>query len=294
MTDALNAGYNAMGVSGGEPLVYPSLRPLLAHAQSLGLVTTVTSNGMLLDQRRLSRLEGVTTLLAISLDGPPASHNRMRNHERAFETMAANLEGVRQSGIPFGFIFTLTQFNLDELEWVVQFALDQGAGLLQIHPLEQVGRATTHLADSTPDDAEAAFGFIEVMRLKEELRGRLTIQIDYAPRAVLRRSPEVVLAQPDGECESSSLLADVLSPLVIEPDGMVVPMEFGLARRYALGSLYDADLATLAHRWQREVEPDFRDLCRRVHAQAVREESPSVLNWYERIHELALEPVTPA
>jgi MoaA/NifB/PqqE/SkfB family radical SAM enzyme len=70
---------------------------------------------------------------------------------RAFSTMAARLEGVRRSGIPFGFIFTLTQFNLHELEWVAGFALQQGARLLQIHPLEEAGRAAERLAGARPD-----------------------------------------------------------------------------------------------------------------------------------------------
>jgi MoaA/NifB/PqqE/SkfB family radical SAM enzyme len=294
MSDAASAGYSAMGVSGGEPLVYPGLRALLGHAQSLGMITTVTSNGMLLDHRRLSNLAGVTSLLAISLDGRPESHNRMRNHPRAFETMASRLEGVRQSGIPFGFIFTLTQYNLDELEWVAQFAVEQRAALLQVHPLEQAGRAITNLADSTPDHIEASFSYVEVLRLKHVLREQIAIQLDYAPREVLRRAPERVLAEPDIARDASRPLADVLSPLVIEPDGMVVPLEFGLSRQFALGSLYDAPLSTLAETWRAECEPAFRDLCRRVHAEAIRDESPTLLNWYEQMHHQALADATPA
>src|SRR5262249_42287984 len=105
VTDAGQEGYTVVGISGGEPLLYRPLPELLEHAHMCGLITTVTSNGMLLDGQRLARLQGCVDLLAISLDGIPASHNRIRGSERAFETMRARLEGVRQSGIPFGFIF---------------------------------------------------------------------------------------------------------------------------------------------------------------------------------------------
>jgi MoaA/NifB/PqqE/SkfB family radical SAM enzyme len=283
-----------MGVSGGEPLVYPGLRTLLEHTHSLGLITTVTSNGMLLDERRLSALAGVTSLLAISLDGRPASHNRMREHPKAFETMASRLEGVRQSGIPFGFIFTLTQYNLDELEWVAEFAVEQHAALLQVHPLEQAGRAVSNLADATPDHIEASFSYLEVMRLKDELRDQLAIQLDYAPREALRRAPERVLAETDIAMNRSLPLAEVLSPIVIEPDGVVVPLEFGLARQFALGSLYDAPLSVLAEAWRSEREPAFRALCRRVHTEAIQEDSPAILNWYEQVHLQALSDAAPA
>src|SRR4249920_1312004 len=96
LTDASEEMYSAVGISGGEPLLYKPLHELLEHAHQSGMKTTVTSNGMLLTEKRLEALRGVVDLLAISLDGVPASHNRMRASERAFDTMVARLEGVRQ------------------------------------------------------------------------------------------------------------------------------------------------------------------------------------------------------
>src|SRR6266567_880068 len=65
--DAAKEGYTIAGISGGEPLLYGSLPELLEHAHQCGMITTVTSNGMLLDERRLARLQGRADLLAISL-----------------------------------------------------------------------------------------------------------------------------------------------------------------------------------------------------------------------------------
>ncbi|MBC8063659.1 MAG: radical SAM protein, partial [Chlorobia bacterium] len=145
ITQAFAEGYNDLAFSGGEPVLYGELRRLMEHGKSLGMVTNLTSNGMLLNGDRLAQLDGVTDLLAISLDGVPESHNKMRNSPNAFERMSANLEGVRKMGIPFGFIFTLTMTNLHELKWVTDFAIEQGASLLQIHPLEEVGRGLAKL-----------------------------------------------------------------------------------------------------------------------------------------------------
>ena len=69
---------------------------------------------MLLDERRLESLQGRLDLLAISLDAMPASHNRMRNHDHAFETMLSRLLSIQSSGIPFGFLFTLTHQNFQD------------------------------------------------------------------------------------------------------------------------------------------------------------------------------------
>src|SRR5438132_6587334 len=71
ITDAKAEGYTVASFSGGEPLLYKPLGELLLHAREYGLFTTVTTNGMLLDERHLGMLQGVLNLLAISLDGVP-------------------------------------------------------------------------------------------------------------------------------------------------------------------------------------------------------------------------------
>ena len=223
ITEAGAEGYNDIAFSGGEPILYGDLRRLLEHAKSLGMVTSLTSNGTLLKGERLARLEGVTDLLAISLDGVPDSHNRMRNAPRAFEQMRANLDGVRKTGIPFGFIFTLTQRNLHELRWVTAFAVEQGASLLQIHPLEEVGRGMTELRGQRPDEIEASFAYLQTIRMQAEVGNALAVRVDLVDRERLREAADRLNA---GTCDiraEDRPLSDIINPLVIEPDGAVVP-----------------------------------------------------------------------
>src|SRR5947207_3646853 len=91
LTDASRAGYNVASFSGGEPLLYKPLRTVLDHAHNCGMLTTVTTNGMLLDERRLDALGGGADLVAISLDGIPESHDIVRGSPRAFAEMSARL-----------------------------------------------------------------------------------------------------------------------------------------------------------------------------------------------------------
>ena len=287
LADARAEGYTVAGFSGGEPLLYGPLREVLEQAKSLGFTTTVTSNGMLLDGRRLDLLAGVTDLLAISLDGVPESHDRLRASPRAFATTASRLEGVRRSGIPFGFIFTLTQYNLDQLLWVASYAIEQGAGLLQIHPLELTGRALETLQDERPDATEAAWAYVAAVRLQEAVGDRLRVQLDLADREVLRQEPARVFAEPEAAEGPEAPLARQLSPLVLETDGTVVPVQYGFSRRYALGNLHREDLPACAERWRRHLAEDFRALCRRTFEELVGAENLPVTNWYERIAEQA-------
>ena len=138
--DAAALGYGTLSVSGGEPLMYPELIPVLATARSRGMRTLVTTNGTLLTDDRLARLAPELDLLAISLDGPPAEHDLMRARSRRVREVAARTAGTATAGIPFGFLITLTQFNAHHLEWAAEFAAEQGAVMLQVHPLQPTGR----------------------------------------------------------------------------------------------------------------------------------------------------------
>ena len=319
--DAAEEGYNVAGFSGGEPVLYEPLGSLLERAKSLGMITTVTSNGMLLDQRRLDMLNGVTDLIAISVDGVPEAHDEMRGSAGAFDTMVERLDDVRASGIPFGFIFTLTQYNLNELEWVTNFALEQGAGLLQIHPLEDAGRAVEMLEEHVPDATEAAYAFLVAAEIEEKVGDRLQVQLDLVDRDLLREFPERVFAANDPADIAPSTLAsrplgELITPLIVEADGTVAPVQYGFDRRYVLGNLADARLSELATRWRRERLPAFRALCQQVYERIVGPKSADsdgdeadgdetdrtgdeaelpFFNWYEEIARQArqAEPLVP-
>jgi sulfatase maturation enzyme AslB (radical SAM superfamily) len=273
-------GYNVLGCSGGEPVLYSHLAELLSHARALGMITTVTSNGMLLDEARLEALAGRTSVLAISLDGKPESHDLMRGRMGAFAAMEANLPAVRASKIPFGFIFTLTQQNLHELEWVTEFAIAQGAALLQIHPLEIAGRAAETLSSNGPDAFEGTAAYLVVERLRSTYGCAISFQLDLLHREVAESEPSRVLAA-DLDHEESRPLSDLLSPLVLEADGTLVPVQYGFSRAFALGSIHQDDLSTLAARWRQERLPAFRALCREALSD-LKEGSPLPFrNWYE-------------
>lgn len=283
--DAAREGYTVLGVSGGEPLLYRSLRDLLLAARQAGMRTTVTTNGMLLRGKRLEMLPDALDLLAISLDGPPAEHNRMRNSPRAFEQMAANLDELRATGIPFGFIFTLTRHNVNDLDWVARFALEAGAALLQIHPLEEAGRAHRALHGSAPDGTELTFAFLEVLRIQAAVGNRLRLHLDIVDRDLIRSQPERVYAGDAIDTGSPATpLAGLVSPLILETDGTLVPLQYGFPRPFALGNLHQHPLPELAARWRQERYPRFRELCQRTYTTSL--STPTDLpffNWYEAV-----------
>lgn len=290
VTAAASEGYNTVSLSGGEPLLYAPLRELLQHARACGMRTTVTTNGMLLTPRNIERLRDVVDVLAISIDGVPTSHNRIRGNARAFDAMQSHLADVRAAGFDFGFIFTLTQHNLDELDWVKDFALAQGARLLQVHPLEEVGNAAQRLAGKTPDANESAYAWFLGQQLQRDASA-LNVQVDIAYSASVKQHPELVYAT-DGVVAQGTPFAELVSPLVIEADAQVSPIQYGFASEYAIGNLRHAPLAALLQSWRATRLADFYALCRAVHAE-VSAAPPHFFNWYDLLGRRAAQTATP-
>jgi MoaA/NifB/PqqE/SkfB family radical SAM enzyme len=287
ISDASFLGYDIASFSGGEPTLYPHLRLLLDQAHRHQMKTVVVSNGMLLTEQRLEALAGAIDILAISLDGMPETHNQMRNHPAAFETMVSRLPAIRDAGIPFGFIFTLTYQNYQQFDWVVDFALEQGASLLQIHPLEGVGRAQSSLQGIVPNASLAAYAYLKTNRLRDSLaKQQLFLQLDLIHQQYLLMDPQRFYAhrpKPDGEVP----LSELISPLVVEPDGTVVPLQYGFSRHYGLGNLKQAQLPALAKTWQQQIYPDFLNLCQQVYTEmSVPQELP-IFDWYGAVTDRA-------
>jgi MoaA/NifB/PqqE/SkfB family radical SAM enzyme len=277
VADARTLGYDVLSVSGGEPLLFPGLVALLGHAHELSMRTAVTSNGMLLTPRRLSELTGLVDVLAISLDGRPETHEWMRRDRRAFSQMAARLPAVRDSGIGFAFITTLTMHNVHELEFVFELAAQSDAALVQIHPLEPDG-AGISLQDSVPDSTELGYAFFEATRLSV-VHG-IPVQIDLVTQSDLHSAPERFLVSPR---DPRAPLGNWLTPLVVETDGFVVPLSYGFGRDYALGSVQNTSLVALADEW--DAEP-LRRMAAGLHSQLIRDEV-RFCNWYERMMRLS-------
>ena len=288
LIDALGAahaqGYRRLTFSGGEPLLYHGLEEVLDAARKLNMLTSLTTNGIPMLASRLAALAPRLDLIAVSLDGAPERHDALRG-PGAFGLMAARLPALRASGIPFGFLFTLSEASLHDLAWVAEFALEQGAALLQIHPLEQTGRAA---AGPSPDDLIANAAYLAYLRLDALIGERIALQLDLAHRAVLQAEPWRVYADPVAQIAPDAPLAERLDTLVIEDDGTVMPLQYGLPRALALGSLQAEPLGTLVARWAGAGEAAFRAHCRRVLDRSLADpQALPAFNWFEALGQAA-------
>jgi MoaA/NifB/PqqE/SkfB family radical SAM enzyme len=279
--DAAAEGYTWVSISGGEPLMYGGLLHLLDAARSAGMGTSMVTNGILLDARRIDGLATRLDLLEISIDGRPDLHDRIRGSEGAFRRMAGRLPHLREAGVPFGFVLTLSDESIDDLLWALDFAVEQGARAFHVHLLGETGRAMVHLRGRGTPRQRALAAWITVQRLAEAYRDRIEISIDLAPVTSIRDLFPELLCQEDA---TDWPLSQAVSPLVIEDDGTVVPLAYGISREHALGSMRKIRLEELARRWLANPHGYdlLRSLCRRTYAQVLAE-GTEILSWSREV-----------
>lgn len=123
-------------LSGGEPLAHPDFLALGARARELGFVVRVKSNGHALrgEMARRVRDEVDPFLIEVSLHGATAvTHDRQTRVPGSFERLLDNLREMRELGLRVKINSTLTLWNQDEAEGMLDLAESLGLPI-QIDP----------------------------------------------------------------------------------------------------------------------------------------------------------------
>ena len=270
LDDAAALGFESVSVSGGEPFLFPDLAVVLRHAKSLGLRTAVTTNGTCFGGGRLAAAAPWLDLVAISCDGPPELHNDVRASPTAFHRLHTGLDQIRQTGVLFGLIHTITRRSWPELGWLGRFAAEEGASLLQLHPVETAGRARG-ADDLRLDGAELAKAWLTTRALAIEYRERFAVHVDMLTRRALLARPD--LSENPGEG---------IDTLVVEADGVVVPDTYGLAREYAITDLTERSLRAAWPEFTRRRYGRLRELHRHTRESCLAG-GAQLVNWFEEL-----------
>lgn len=116
-------------LSGGEPLAHPDFFALGAKARQLGFVVRLKSNGHALHGALAQRLQEEVDpfLVEVSLHGAKAeTHDRQTRVAGSHQKLIGNLRQMRQLGMRVKINCTLTRWNEDEIEGMLDLAVDLG------------------------------------------------------------------------------------------------------------------------------------------------------------------------
>jgi heme b synthase len=127
--------------SGGEPLMREDLFDLAQTATNLDLPIALATNGTIMDDKVAARVRDVGfRRVSISFDGPdPATHDKFRGIDGAFESSIRGFRLLREAGMSMQINTTITKHNFHRMDDMYKLALDLGADALHIFMLVPVG-----------------------------------------------------------------------------------------------------------------------------------------------------------
>ncbi len=127
LLDELAPARPIISLFGGEPFLYPDIIPLIREIKARGLTCTVITNGGRLEALARELVEIGIDSVAVSIDGPPDVHNRIRGRDDSFAKAAAGIRAVARwqkelkRPLPMQIaILPVTELNMDVIAPAVE------------------------------------------------------------------------------------------------------------------------------------------------------------------------------
>lgn len=123
--EARDAGMRGYYLFGGEPLVRKDIGAIVDHANHLGFLTTMNTNGSFL-AAKAEQLSGLDFAF-VSLDHFTDYHDVIRGRRGSFEEVLRGIERLRSvARTRFTLVTTISRLNLDAMEPMARLAQELG------------------------------------------------------------------------------------------------------------------------------------------------------------------------
>jgi pyrroloquinoline quinone biosynthesis protein E len=169
-SQARAAGFVALTVWGGEPLVRRDIGELLEYAKGLGFFTNVVTNGAVL-HRKADVVMPHVDRLAISLDHPSPKHDEMRKIPGLYFRIVDATRDIKQrypdKKVLFNYTFQKSNADAESIEQMAQVARSLGVSVLfNAMRIEAASTDEVDLEVYNPSDQALHDAFEHVRRLK--------------------------------------------------------------------------------------------------------------------------------
>jgi radical SAM protein with 4Fe4S-binding SPASM domain len=201
--------------TGGEPTLAPGLPDLILHAESLGLVTGLNTNGRRLSNRRFAQslADAGLSHVQITLGScRPPVHDAITG-ARSFQETVQGIRNALAAGLHTITNTTLTRRNAEEAERLVDFLHDLGLRTFAVNGMIYSGGGRT-CEDAIPEDHLGPL----LVQLRDRAAERRMRMLWYTPTAYCRFSP-VELGLDPRRCNAGEF------SIAIEPNGDVLPCQ---------------------------------------------------------------------
>lgn len=177
LSEAAELGILQLHLSGGEPTARQDLEAIIAHARGLGLYTNLITAGVLLDAARIDSLRaaGLEHVQLSFQAAEPITADRVGGYRGGHAKKMAVARAVRAAGLPLTMNAVVHRQNLDQLEAMIDLALELDAHRIEVAHVQYYGWALKNRAALMPtrEQLDAATAIVERTRVR--YRGRLAV-----------------------------------------------------------------------------------------------------------------------
>jgi MoaA/NifB/PqqE/SkfB family radical SAM enzyme len=111
-----SSGVRKLTLTGGEPLIDQGIYGTIAQANERGVFVSLHTNGILLDEEGLDKLEGKVGRISLALDGSNEEvQYGMRQRKGYFDHVVDLMGKIRERGIPFSVKTVVGKPNLHDI-----------------------------------------------------------------------------------------------------------------------------------------------------------------------------------
>jgi radical SAM protein with 4Fe4S-binding SPASM domain len=140
---ALGCEYTVL--SGGEPFLRTDWSSIAARLVARGVRVGMISNGLVVDEETTREMARVgVAVLAISLDGPAAIHDRIRRRAGSFDAALAALAAGRHAGLRLHAVTHVNRLNVDALDELLEIVQASGVSTWLVQLSAPWGRLRRH------------------------------------------------------------------------------------------------------------------------------------------------------
>ncbi len=122
--EAKKAGMFMLLITGGEPLLRKDFEEIYLNAKKSGLLVSVNTNGMLIDDSKVKFFEdNLPQKLNISLYGASEeTYRELCGNGKAYKKVVDAIVKLKESGVNVKINYTVTQYNRHDAEKIYEFA----------------------------------------------------------------------------------------------------------------------------------------------------------------------------
>ncbi|OGP66138.1 MAG: mycofactocin radical SAM maturase, partial [Deltaproteobacteria bacterium RBG_13_53_10] len=158
-----------VNIGGGEPFTRGDFIELLKYAHQKGVVTCVSTNGLLVDRNLAKRLAELKMLyLQVSLDGATEEVNDAIRGSGTYRKILNAMECLATEGVPFSINTVLTRLSYPQLDTLRAMAKEYG-GELRVSRFRPSGRGKQSKDELGPDK-EQLEAFAEWLETHDRVR----------------------------------------------------------------------------------------------------------------------------